>query len=209
MSSPVMLRDGHSVLGSWNPEHATIRQAWLLFAGPHTIDWPEAALMPDDVASLSAPLVPTLTADGRILTLAGTGITGWRTYPRVEVALVSPIQHLSATATASRNHVFIPTTSAFLTLDANSLQVVTRFDWEDGGQSSPAVGADGRIYAIAGDTLFVFPPPPRRCPLRVCPGDVTAGGGPVFHSGQGTSAQGAATTSLSSGGSAQLSTTPK
>ena len=63
--------------------------------------------------------------------------------------------------------------------------------------------------AIAGDTLFVFPPPPRRCPLRVCPGDVTAGGGPVFHSGQGTSAQGAATTSLSSGGSAQLSTTPK
>jgi hypothetical protein len=49
----------------------------------------------------------------------------------------------------------------------------------------------------------------RPCPLRVCPGDVMSGGGSVFHSEQGTSGQGAATSSVSSGGSAQLSTAPK
>jgi hypothetical protein len=111
-----------------------------------------------------------------------------------------------STSCQDRNHLFVSTQSAFLTLGASSLQMVARFPWQDGGRSSPAIGADGRVYAIAGDTLFVFSPPPRR---RVCPGDVTAGGGPVFHSEQGISAQGAATSSLSSGGSAQLSTAPK
>jgi hypothetical protein len=100
------------------------------------------------------------------------------------------------------------------TLDASALQVVARFDWQGGGISSPAIGADGRVYAVAGDTLFAFPPPPR-CPRRICPGDVTpVGGGLVFHSQQGTSDQGAkpvfqAMPSLSSGGSAQAGAAPK
>jgi hypothetical protein len=205
MSSPVMLRDGHSVLGGWNKKAHHLHQAWLLFAGPHSIDWPEVVL--SDLTNVA----PTLTADGRIIVLSSVGVTAFRTYPRVEIALVSPMQlSIGTAATTSRNHIFISTTNALLTLDASSLQVVGRFDWEGGGESSPAISADGRIYALAGETLFVFPPPPRRpCPLRVCPGDVTAGGGPVFHSQQGTSAQGAATPALSSGGSAQLSTAPK
>jgi hypothetical protein len=94
-------------------------------------------------------------------------------------------------------------------LNASSLQTVARFPWQDGRRSSPAIGADGRVYAIAGDTLFVFSPPPLPCPLRVCPGDVISGGGPVLHSEQGTSAPGAATSSSSSGGSVQLGTAPK
>jgi len=44
--------------------------------------------------------------------------------------------------------------SAFPTLASSSLPVVASFAWQHGGRSSPAIGADGRIYAVAGDALF-------------------------------------------------------
>ena len=56
-----------------------------------------------------------------MITLATTEVTAWRTYPRVEVALVAPIG-VNAPAAASRNHLFISTGSALVTLDANTLQ---------------------------------------------------------------------------------------
>jgi hypothetical protein len=36
---------------------------------------------------------------------------------------------------------------------------VQRFDWVGGGKSPPAIGPDGRVYAVASDILFIFPPP--------------------------------------------------
>jgi hypothetical protein len=201
MSAPVVLRDGHSVLSAWTESE---KQTWLLFAGPHPVDWSEIVL--PDLTKAS----PTLTTDGRILTLAHSGVTATQTYPRAEIALTMPtdLSGRLAPAAASRTYVYISTGAFLVTLDARTLQIVASYDWEEGGISSPAIGADGRVYAIAGETLFAFPPPPR-CPRRVCPGDITAGGGPVFHSQQGTSAQAAKTSALSSGGSAQLSTAPK
>jgi hypothetical protein len=185
MSAPAVLRDGHTVLSAWKrPEDGVADQAWLLFAGPHPIDISEVVL--PDLTTVN----PILTADGHILTLARSGVTATQTYPRMEIALLAPMDLSGrlAPAAASRNHVFVSTESAFLTLDASSLQVVARFPWQDGGRSSPAIGADGRVYAIAGDTLFVFPPPPR-CPRRICPGDVT--GDVVFHTPGQTWTQGA------------------
>ena len=58
MTSPVILRDGHSVLGGWT-DIGERGQAWLLFAGPHPNNMPEIVLE-------DATLIPSLTADGRI-----------------------------------------------------------------------------------------------------------------------------------------------
>ena len=38
---------------------------------------------------------------------------------------------------------------------------------------SPAIGADGRVYAMSGETLYIFPAPPCR-KLHACPGEVTS-----------------------------------
>ena len=209
MSSPVALRDGHSVLRGWGPG-----QEWLLFGGPHPINWSEVVLPKD-----SAQIPPTLTADGRIITLASAAVTVVRTNPRAEIARTAPMNLAGrlAPAAASRNHVFISTESALLTLDANNMQVAARFDWQDGGVSSPAIGADGRVYALAGDTLIMFPPPRRSCPRPVCPGDGDLdpfGSGPVLHSQDRTPNQPLtpvfhATPSLSSGGTARPGAMPK
>jgi hypothetical protein len=122
MSSPVVPRDGHSVLSGWALDEVGVaNQAWLLFAGPHPIDWSEIVL-PD-----TTTLIPTLTADGRILTLAKSGVTAWRTSPRVEGALVASMRLVgipAAPATSSRNHVFISVGNALLTFDANTFQRV-------------------------------------------------------------------------------------
>ena len=37
---------------------------------------------------------------------------------------------------------------------------VLNFPWTGGGALSPAIGPDGRVYAMALNTLFIFPPPP-------------------------------------------------
>jgi outer membrane protein assembly factor BamB len=179
MSSPVVLRDGHSVLSGWTQdETGLVQQGWLLFAGPHPTDWSEIVL------SDTKTLIPTLTADGRILTVAKTGVTAWRTYPRIEGALVASMRLVdipAAPATSSRTHVFISLGNALLTFDPNTFQRVGHFGWQDGGGSSPAIGADGRVYAMAGETLYIFPAPPCRL-LHACPGEVTVpGGNVVFH----------------------------
>ncbi len=174
MTSPVILRDGHSVLGGWT--NIGENQAWLLFAGPHPNNLSEIVLE-------DATLIPSLTADGRILTLATTGVTAWRTHPRVEGALVASMRlsNIRCTSNELAEPCFISLGNALLTFDANTFQRVGYFEWQGGGRSSPAIGADGRVYAMAGETLYVFPAPPCRL-LHACPGEVTVpGGNVVFH----------------------------
>jgi hypothetical protein len=208
MTSPVILLDGHSVFGSWT-DIGERGQAWLLFAGPHPDNLPEIVL--EDPTR-----IPTLTADGRILTLAKTGVAAWRTYPRVDGALVAPMRLDGipyAPATSSRNHVFISLGSSILSFDANTFQRVGYFEWQGGGGSSPAIGPDGRVYAMAGETLYIFPAPPCRL-LHACPGEVTTGGNVVFHSqdpfsNQVTSPGFQTAPAFSGGGLSQPGTAPK
>jgi hypothetical protein len=208
MTSPVILLDGHSVLGGWT-DIGERGQAWLLFAGPHPNNLPEIVLE-------NATEIPTLTADGRILTLGKTGVTAWHTHPHVEGALVAPmrlVKTAAAPATSSRNHVFISLDHALLTFDANTFQRVGFFEWQGGGRSSPAIGPDGRVYAMAGETLYIFPAPPCRL-LHTCPGEVfVPGGNVVFHqnpfSPQVTSPVYQTTPALSGGGFARPGMAPK
>jgi hypothetical protein len=62
-------------------------------------------------------------------------------------------------AAASRTHVFVSTTDAFVTFEAEAQAPLQTFDWVGGGTSPPAIGLRGHVYAIASDILFVFPPP--------------------------------------------------
>ncbi|HVE48508.1 MAG TPA: hypothetical protein VNG69_02685, partial [Casimicrobiaceae bacterium] len=61
----------------------------------------------------------------------------------------------------------------FITLDADAQLELQRFDWVGGGISPPAIGPDGRVYAIASNILFIFPPPVRVSkPLPLTPGAI-------------------------------------
>jgi len=149
MSAPVLV-DGHSAIRGNGGS-----QAWVLFGGPHPVNWTEVSL------PLSGS-TPTLTFDGRIvlvnrdrrLTVIGTTPT------RSVLNTVSLPGESIAPAAASCSHVFVSTANTLVTLDAKAGAVVTQFDWTGGGLSSPAIGIGGRLYAVAGNALFVFPPPP-------------------------------------------------
>src|SRR5829696_1474081 len=83
------------------------------------------------------------------------------TYPDRQVVRETPLEAESiAPAAASRTHVFVSTVTALVTLDAAGLNVAAQFLWKEGGLSTPAIGTDGRVYAVAGDTLFCFAGPP-------------------------------------------------
>jgi outer membrane protein assembly factor BamB len=170
MSSPVMLGDGHSVVRGNSDS-----QGWALFAGPHPVNWTEVVVP-------HTGTTPTITGDGKIVMVdrAG-GVTFVSTYPNVGV--VEPHIPLAsesiAPAAASRTHIFVSGVDKLYTIDAASLEVVEEFLWEGGGLSSPAISADGRVYALAGDTLYGFSAPPSRCPPgSLCPGTVRPPIGP-------------------------------
>jgi hypothetical protein len=176
MSSPVLLRDGHSAIrGHWQ------QQAWVLFGGPATVNWTEAVIPPSGST-------PTLTADGTILMVDRPGgVTVIGTTPNRSVLRKTRLKGESIVpAAASCTHVFVSTADAFVTLDAKATSVVASFDWRGGGLSSPAIGGNGQVYALAGDSLHIFPRETRVEPTRAftCrePGmfEPGTGGGPIL-----------------------------
>ena len=149
MSSPALLDDGHSVIRANSP-----KKSWFLFGGPNTIPWKE----------VSTPFTggtPTFTIDGRIVLLdRSRGVTVIGTSPSPSVLNHVVLEGESiAPAAASCSHVFVSTANALVTLNANATGVVTKFDWRSGGLSSPAIAPNGGVYALAEDSLHIFPPP--------------------------------------------------
>ncbi len=67
-------------------------------------------------------------------------------------------------AAVSQKHVFVSVANAFVTYDAATMQQVAKFDWLKGGVSPPAIGPTGDVYAIADNTLHVFPGICAACP---------------------------------------------
>jgi hypothetical protein len=155
-SAPAMLGDSHSI---------TATDSGAVFAGPSGVKLPAVTGLPAGEAT------PTRMADGRVVLV---GVDGRVTLLQGSQAVWSadlPGRTLVGAA-ASRTHVFVSTTEAFVSYDSASMAEVSRIDWVGGGVSPPAIGPDGRVYAIASDILFVFPPPrPIAQPLRT----VTAG----------------------------------
>jgi hypothetical protein len=116
MSTPVVLRDAHSVIVGRSTD-----RAWLFFGGPSVVNWPE---MPIPFSGAG----PSVGADG-LLAVARTGaVSSIATYPdRQVVNETPPLEAESiAPAAASRTHVFVSTVMALVTLDAAGLNIAKR-----------------------------------------------------------------------------------
>jgi outer membrane protein assembly factor BamB len=122
------------------------------------------------------PFVATPTALGNAmfaLVEFGGGVTflnGGNVVKRTSL----PGQSIAAAA-ASRTHVFVSTVTGLFTFNKATMEKSDEFAWTKGGTSQPVIGPQGHVYAIAQDTLYVFPP--RRIPdVPVGPlHDITSG----------------------------------
>ncbi len=161
VGSPAMvLSDGHSLVGTDDGR--------ITFSGPNAVKLDDVGTScrheaPTRCANYAAP---SRTADGKIVVVQyrSSGgvlvvIQGAHIFSHTQV----PGQSI-ASAAVSRNDIFVATANAFLTFDVAHLQQVQQFTWTGGGLWPPAIGPDGRVYAMAATdklstTLFIFPPP--------------------------------------------------
>jgi hypothetical protein len=164
VSAPMVLPDGHTLVSTGGDQ--------IVFAGPNT----------NKLTPVRSPGfvygTPTLTVNGFAVVVGTNGLSLLKDGTMVSQASLPPSY---TSAAASRTHVFVSTTDAFITFDAGAQLELQRFDWVGGGKSPPAIGPDGRVYAIASDILFIFPPPLKLSePLSRIPGAVLqkAPGGP-------------------------------
>ncbi|WP_162917165.1 hypothetical protein [Dongia deserti] len=170
-SAPAILPDRHTIIGTQDVKRDSTYgpqgtgRGGVVFSGPNM-----NKLAP--VTGLQAiSHTPTRLADGRTVLLQSM------TKPemvvldgRNVVKNLSLFDRSYTSVSASRTHIFVWTASAFQTFDPATLSEVSRVLWTGGGVSQPAIGPKGHVYAIAGNTLHVFPPPTRQLPPdRVTP----------------------------------------
>lgn len=149
-AQPAVLSDGHSVVPTGDGR--------LRFSGPNGI-------LIADIHGLDAVLSRVCrTMDGTIVAL------GLRPYPNGSTVSIirdgelftqmkiNP-QGISAPA-ASSNHIFLNLASGLYTIDAQTLEFVAESPWignnGGGGLSSPAIGPNGEVYAIANNQLYMW-----------------------------------------------------
>ena len=156
VSAPMVLPDGHTLVSTGGGD--------IVFAGPNANKLPP-------VRSPGIVYGPaTLTVSGFAVVVGASGLAVLNNGKVVSQASL-PASYTSAAA--SRTHVFVSTTDTFITFDADAQLELQRFDWVGGGKSPPAIGPDGRVYAMASDILFIFPPPLKVSkPLPHAPGAV-------------------------------------
>jgi hypothetical protein len=125
---------------------------YLTFTGANFAQLPAAG----GLGTLTA--APTRLADGRLVVISREG--------RISVLSGSTVTWQSqlggesiASAAASCTHLFVATTNEFVTIDVNTMLPVAKLQWIGGGLAAPVIGPGGHVYAIASDSLFVFPPP--------------------------------------------------
>ena len=143
LSAPLTLPDLHTVVGT---------DDGAAFGGPS-----QTSVAP--ISGVGAPIgaTPTLAVDGSVVLITATGgVVVLRDH-----AISSRLQlsgKSMARAAASRTHVFVATSDGLHTLDAGAQTELFTFPWVGGGGTAPAIGPDGRVYAMASNILFIFPP---------------------------------------------------
>jgi hypothetical protein len=156
LSPPMVLPEGRTLASTAGEQ--------IVFSGPNA-----SKLAP--VANPGIVYGPaTLTVNGFAVVVGTNGLSLLKDGKMVSQASLPPSY---TSAAASRTHVFVSTTDAFITFDADAQLELQRFDWVGGGKSPPAIGPDGRVYAIASDILFIFQPPLKVSqPLPHAPGAI-------------------------------------
>lgn len=149
-AQPMVLSDGHSVVGTGDGR--------LRFSGPNGIAIP-------DVHGLDSILSRVCrTMDGTIIALGlqpypnGSTISFIRDREILIQTKLNP-RAISAPA-ASSTHIFFNLSSGLYTMDARTLEFVAESPWTGdsggGGISSPAIGPNGEVYAIANNQLYMW-----------------------------------------------------
>jgi hypothetical protein len=158
-STPTILPDGHSIVGAEKIERENGQEIGsgtgaILFAGPNMSALPRV----EGIGRVFT--APSVTRDGHAVLVSGDGYLS--VLQGTQVVSKTAITRTSiASAAVSRTHVFVSTYDAFLTYDVNNLAEVGRISWVGGGDSPPAIGPKGQVYALASNILFVFPGPGR------------------------------------------------
>ena len=139
LGTPTITYDGHTIFTSY---------AGIRFAGPNTSAVPTVK----DVYSVTSPTILrngkiAVMSSGNVAILNGGHLDTRLTFDDFSVAA----------AAASHNHLFVSTWHHLITYDSETLQVVGRYEWADGGLSQPVIGTQGNVYAIEGNKLYVFP----------------------------------------------------
>jgi hypothetical protein len=156
-SAPAILPDKHAIIGTEDLKRGDIGDpkgagsGGAVFSGPNL-----NGLAP--VTGLQAVFAtPTRLADGRTVLVGRGGQMAVLSGRNVDQTLSLADSSWTSPA-ASHTHLFVSTRSAFQTFDASMLAEVAHVGWSGGGESPPAIGPTGYVYAIAGNTLYVFPP---------------------------------------------------
>jgi hypothetical protein len=155
-SGPMVLPDGHSATGADDGNNT----GRITFAGPN------GAKLKDVKAPGGILGTPSRTANGEIVAVGYArycGSSGFVTMLNSDGVLhqFSINSETLASAAVSRNHIFVATASALATLDVGTLKPIQLSEWRSGGKGGlwpPAIGPDGRVYAI--DLELVPPQPP-------------------------------------------------
>jgi outer membrane protein assembly factor BamB len=153
-TAPLLLPDGHSVVGTGDLERSRndfLSSGRIAFGGPNGSAIADLAMGEPIIAPLAR------TADSRLVV-----VRSFRTQilegGQPVATIVYPGETI-APAAVSRSHIFLSTTGSMRSYDARSLALVGELPWFGGGQSSPAIAASGRVYALASNILFIWPGP--------------------------------------------------
>ena len=164
-SPPMVLPDAHSVVGIQEQKFRVgcgfyDTGGYVTFGGPNGIPLSDVYLGLDT----GVVAAPARTADSRIIVAHSYGFDVLRGSDKLQ-SVKYPGQTIAAAA-VSQTHIYISTAGSMRSYDVNTLAKVGEVAWFGGGQSSPAIGPSGRVYALASNVLFIWPGP--TCPRWGC-----------------------------------------
>jgi hypothetical protein len=173
-SAPAILPDRHAIIGVENVRREGADAPVGDYSGGVVFSGPNLNKLAPVTGLQGIRATPTRTADGRAVLIQSQLKPEMVVLDGRNVVKKLPLFDRSFTsAAASRTHIFVSTATAFQTFDPSTLAEVSRVLWSGGGKSPPAIGPSGHVYAIADDTLFVFPPSLKQLPPnRVLPESV-------------------------------------
>lgn len=163
VAPPMVMPDAHSVAGMTEMKfddecgfQATLGR--LTFSGPNATPVSDGDIGYGTVAAAAR------TADDRIIVTHDFGFFVLRGSTKLH-EVYYPGQTM-APAAVSRTHIYVSTAGSFRSYDVNTLAKVGEVSWFGGGQTGPAIGPTGQVYALASNILFIWPGP--TCPRIGC-----------------------------------------
>lgn len=142
VATPTVTYDGHTIYTA---------EDGIRFGGPNM----NALKTVKDVHTLAAP---TILRNGKVVVVTTNDNVVVLNGDQIDTRIATD-DFSMASAAASHNQFFLSTYHHFITFDSNTMEEVGRYDWPDGGLSSPVIGPQGNVYVISGNALYVFPGP--------------------------------------------------